>query len=77
MITFDRGTFPIMCFQLDMGEKMKVDLDKEPWVKIGNPKTMDFEALRVSLLPGILKTVAANKHVSLPLRMFEVMLIYW
>uniref|UniRef100_A0A0P4W7L9 Phenylalanine--tRNA ligase beta subunit n=1 Tax=Scylla olivacea TaxID=85551 RepID=A0A0P4W7L9_SCYOL len=61
-----------LCSKSDMGEKMKINLDKEQWVKIGNPKTMDFEALRISLLPGILKTVAANKHVSLPLRMFEV-----
>lgn len=51
---------------------MKINLDKEPFVRIGNPKTMECEALRISLLPGILKTVAANKHVSLPLRMFEV-----
>ena len=58
-----------------MGDKMKVNLDKEPWVKIGNPKTIDFEALRISLLPGILKTVAANKHISLPLRMFEVTMV--
>lgn len=55
-----------------MGEKMKINLDKEPFVRIGNPKTTECEALRVSLLPGILKTVAANKHISLPLRMFEV-----
>lgn len=51
---------------------MKINLDKEPFVKIGNPKTTECEALRISLLPGILKTVAANKHISLPLRMFEV-----
>lgn len=55
-----------------MGEKMRINLDKEQFVRIGNPKTMECEALRTSLLPGILKTVAANKHISLPLRMFEV-----
>lgn len=67
-------TFLFMYFQSDMGEKMKISLDKEPVVRIGNPKTMECEALRISLLPGILKTLAANKHVSLPLRMFEVIL---
>ncbi|KAG0728495.1 Phenylalanine--tRNA ligase beta subunit [Chionoecetes opilio] len=67
----EAATFSL-CSKSDMGEKMKIDLDKEPWVRIGNPKATDFEALRISLLPGILKTVAANKHISLPLRMFEV-----
>lgn len=55
-----------------MGERMKINLDSLPWIRVGNPKTTECEAVRMSLLPGILKTVAANKHISLPLRLFEV-----
>ncbi|KAL7632225.1 UNVERIFIED_CONTAM: hypothetical protein RMT77_017441 [Armadillidium vulgare] len=58
--------------QADMGERLRVDLSKESWVKVGNPKTIDCEAVRNTLLPGLLKALAANKHVSLPLRLFEV-----
>jgi len=67
----EAATFSL-CSQADMGEKMRVKLKEKDFVKIGNPKTIDTEALRITLLPGILKTVAANKHIPLPLRMFEV-----
>merc|ERR1712106_148003 len=67
----EAATFAL-CSRTDMGEKMRVKLKEKEFVKIGNPKTIDTEALRVTLLPGLLKTVAANKHIPLPLRMFEV-----
>ena len=41
-------------------------------VRLSNPKTREFEIVRTSLLPGILKVVASNKHNSIPLRLFEV-----
>lgn len=55
-----------------MGEKLRVDLAKESFARVGNPKTIDCEAVRNTLLPGILKTLGANKHVALPIRLFEV-----
>ncbi|XP_071518478.1 phenylalanine--tRNA ligase beta subunit [Panulirus ornatus] len=67
----EAATFSL-CSKVDLGERMKVNLDSLPWVRVGNPKTTECEAVRTSLLPGILKTVAANKHISLPLRLFEV-----
>lgn len=51
---------------------MRVSLEDKPWVRVGNPKTAECEAVRMNLLPGILKTIAANKHVALPIRLFEV-----
>lgn len=39
---------------------------------LANPKTIEYQVVRTSLLPGILKTVASNKHHPLPLRVFEV-----
>ena len=41
-------------------------------VRIGNPKTEDFQAVRTTLLPGLLRTIASNKAVPLPIRLFEV-----
>jgi phenylalanyl-tRNA synthetase beta chain len=41
-------------------------------VTLSNPKTAEYQVVRTSLLPGILKTVSANKHQPLPLKVFEV-----
>ena len=41
-------------------------------VSIGNPATAEFEVCRTSLLPSILKTLAANKNAPLPVKLFEV-----
>lgn len=41
-------------------------------VSVKDPKTKEFEILRTSLLPGILKTLACNKSQELPLKIFEV-----
>lgn len=41
-------------------------------VKISNPKTMEFQVARTSLLPGLLKTINSNKKMPLPLKLFEV-----
>jgi phenylalanyl-tRNA synthetase beta chain len=40
-------------------------------VVLANPKTVEYQVVRTSLLPGILKTVSSNKHLALPLRLFE------
>jgi phenylalanyl-tRNA synthetase beta chain len=40
-------------------------------VKIANPKTLEFQVVRTSLLPGLLKTVRENRSHSLPIRIFE------
>jgi phenylalanyl-tRNA synthetase beta chain len=41
-------------------------------VAIGNPATAEFEVCRTTLLPGILKTLGANKDTPLPVKLFEV-----
>lgn len=41
-------------------------------VKIGNPKTLEFQECRTSLLPGLLKTLRENRKAKVPLRLFEV-----
>lgn len=46
--------------------------DNDIAVHIEKPKTMEFQICRPSLMPGILKTLSANKSAPLPLRFFEV-----
>lgn len=41
-------------------------------VIIGNPRGADFEVVRSSLLPGMLKTMGSNKDAPRPLKLFEV-----
>lgn len=41
-------------------------------VTIGNPKSIETQAVRNTLLSGLLKTLASNKAVSLPILLFEV-----
>ncbi|XXG69204.1 hypothetical protein AAC387_Pa06g2132 [Persea americana] len=40
-------------------------------VIIANPRSSDFEAVRTSLMPGILKTVGHNKDHARPIKIFE------
>ena len=41
-------------------------------VKLSNPKTLEFQVVRTSLLPGLLKTIRENKTHSVPMKVFEV-----
>lgn len=43
-------------------------------VRLSNPKTIEFEVCRTSLLPGILKTFRENKHVPYAkgVKLFEI-----
>eukprot|EP00003_Mantamonas_plastica_P008129 TRINITY_DN1703_c0_g1_i3.p1 TRINITY_DN1703_c0_g1~~TRINITY_DN1703_c0_g1_i3.p1 ORF type:complete len:220 (+),score=90.78 TRINITY_DN1703_c0_g1_i3:126-785(+) len=41
-------------------------------VTIANPKTVDYQVVRTSLIPGLLKTLQSNKKNKLPLQLFEV-----
>lgn len=40
-------------------------------VKLENPKTFEYQVVRTTLLPGILKTIRENRKHSLPIRVFE------
>ena len=44
-------------------------------VRVGNPATLEFEICRTSLLTGMLKTLNANKDLSLPIKTFEVCVV--
>ena len=61
-----------LCSRDDVATKMRKDITAIPAVHIANPKTLEFQVARTSLLPGLLKTVQANRKMPLPLRLFEI-----
>ena len=46
--------------------------DGKTVVRLANPKTLEYQVVRTTLLPGLLKTLRENKHHSLPMKIFEV-----
>ncbi|CAL1207064.1 phenylalanine--tRNA ligase, beta subunit [Candida parapsilosis] len=40
-------------------------------VRLENPKTIEYQVVRTTLLPGILKTIKENRKHSLPIKVFE------
>lgn len=45
--------------------------DGQTVVKLANPKTLEYQVVRSSLLPGLLKTIRENKGHTIPLKIFE------
>lgn len=41
-------------------------------VHLANPKSLEYQVVRTSLLPGMLKTARENKSLPLPMKIFEV-----
>ncbi|KAJ2907236.1 phenylalanyl-tRNA beta subunit [Zalerion maritima] len=46
--------------------------DGKTAVRIANPKSAEYQVVRTSLLPGLMKTIRENKKHSLPMKLFEV-----
>ncbi|KAL2202045.1 beta subunit of phenylalanyl-tRNA synthetase [Sarocladium strictum] len=41
-------------------------------IRLANPKTAEYQIVRTSLLPGLLKTIRENRKHALPMKLFEV-----
>lgn len=61
-----------LCSRDDVSTKLGKKIEDIPAVHVSNPKTMDFQVARTTLLPGLLRTLNANKKMPLPLKLFEV-----
>ncbi|XP_031845222.1 phenylalanine--tRNA ligase beta subunit [Nomia melanderi] len=61
-----------LCSREDIADKLGHKLSNIPAIHISNPKTLEFQVARTTLLPGLLKTLAANKNMPLPQKLFEV-----
>ena len=56
----------------DMFTNMLQDSNDDKTVKILYSKTKEFEYIRSSLIPGILKSIEGNKANQLPFKIFEI-----
>lgn len=72
MAGFTEGLTFSLCSREDISEKLNRPEGLEKAVSIGNPKTLEFQVARTTLLPGLLKTIANNKNMPLPLKLFEI-----
>ena len=60
-----------LCSRDDVSSKLRKEMP-EHTVHIANPKTLEFQVARTTLLPGLLKTVQANLDMPLPMKLFEI-----
>eukprot|EP00668_Euglena_longa_P048415 GGOE01065483.1.p1 GENE.GGOE01065483.1~~GGOE01065483.1.p1 ORF type:complete len:603 (+),score=167.74 GGOE01065483.1:166-1809(+) len=56
----------------DCFTKLRKEVDRSLAVSIANPQTLEFQMCRLSLLPGLLKSVAASIATPVPIKLFEV-----
>uniref|UniRef100_A0A6B2ECL9 Phenylalanine--tRNA ligase beta subunit n=1 Tax=Phlebotomus kandelakii TaxID=1109342 RepID=A0A6B2ECL9_9DIPT len=61
-----------LCSRDDISEKLGKKIGVTPAVHISNPKTLEFQVGRTTLISGLLKTLAANKKMPLPMKLFEI-----
>ncbi|XP_053201529.1 phenylalanine--tRNA ligase beta subunit-like [Panonychus citri] len=61
-----------LCSKDDIADKMRIPDEISKAVHIANPKTIEFQVARTSLIPGLLRTVESNKKMPLPLKLFEI-----
>jgi len=60
-----------LCSRDDVSTRLRREMPQEA-VHIANPKTLEFQIARTTLLPGVLKTVHANLKMPLPMKLFEI-----
>ncbi|XP_057805023.1 phenylalanine--tRNA ligase beta subunit, cytoplasmic isoform X2 [Salvia miltiorrhiza] len=61
----------ILCSSKEISTMLNREEDKTAAIN-GNPRSADFEVVRTTLMPGILKTVGHNKDHPKPIKIFEV-----
>lgn len=62
----------ILCSHEENFEWLNRKDDGKTAIKLANPKTAEYQIVRTSLLPGLLKTINSNKHHAVPIKVFEV-----
>ncbi len=60
------------CISNNQDEFKKMGKKPEKWVEIANPIGEEFNGMRISLLPSMLKLLRENRHHHLPQQIFEV-----
>ncbi|KAF2875579.1 phenylalanyl-tRNA synthetase beta chain [Massariosphaeria phaeospora] len=62
----------ILCSHEENFEWLNRKDDGKTAIKLANPKTAEYQIVRTSLLPGLLKTISSNRHHAVPIKVFEV-----
>lgn len=62
---------PLILCSEDENYKFLNRKDDGKAIRLANPKTAEYQIVRTSLLPGLLKTIRENKGKALPIRIFE------
>jgi len=62
----------ILCSHEENFEWLNRKDDGTKVIRLANPKTLEYQVVRTSLLPGLLKTIRENKGHSVPIKIFEV-----
>ncbi|KHJ98420.1 phenylalanine--tRNA ligase, beta subunit [Oesophagostomum dentatum] len=61
-----------LCSREDISTRLRDETALDRAVHISNPKTLEFQVARSSLLPGLMKTISSNRDMPLPLKLFEL-----
>merc|ERR1719183_715517 len=61
-----------LCSHAEAFEKLNRTDDGQTAVTLSNPKTLEFEICRPSLLPGTLKTLSNGQKMPKPIKLFEI-----
>ncbi|KAJ7638967.1 phenylalanyl-tRNA synthetase subunit beta [Roridomyces roridus] len=61
----------ILCSHEENFEWLNHEDDGKTVIKIANPKTLEFQVVRTTLVPGLLKTIRENRSHALPIKIFE------
>jgi phenylalanyl-tRNA synthetase beta chain len=61
----------LQCSHEENFEWLNHEDDGNTAVKIANPKTLEFQVVRTTLIPGLLKTIRENRSHPLPIKVFE------
>eukprot|EP00038_Savillea_parva_P008249 m.175668 g.175668 ORF g.175668 m.175668 type:complete len:603 (-) comp14035_c0_seq1:86-1894(-) len=61
-----------LCAREDAFDYLRRKDDGKTAATIANPVTEEFQIVRVNLLSGLLKTIAENKSMPLPIKVFEI-----
>lgn len=65
----------LTCALLSLKENydfLRKEQDLDEAITLSNPKTIEYEMVRTSLIPGLLKTLQSNQNERIPQRLFEI-----
>lgn len=53
-------------------ENLRYPINTDEAVSLSNPKTLEYEQIRTSMIPGLLKVLQSNQNERIPQKIFEI-----